>query len=118
MLTAPTNSKGHPFPPSRQLLAQWVVETWEKIPAELVRKSWIVSGYQTTEHIADAHASNCVITEYSQAELGQIVEHTAGARASLHFLHDPENMPDPEFSSDDESESESSDSDGKGWGDD
>ena len=65
MLTVATNSKGHPFPPSWQLLVQWVVEAWEKIPSELAMKSWIVSRYQTTEQIADANASNGVITEYS-----------------------------------------------------
>ena len=46
-LTAPVNKKtGHPLAPSRQLLAQWVVQAWEKVPEELIRKAWVVSGYK------------------------------------------------------------------------
>ena len=40
-LNAPTNPKtGHPLDPSRQLLAQWIVKAWAKVPKEPVRKSW------------------------------------------------------------------------------
>ena len=39
-LNAPTNPKtGHPLAPSRQLLAQWIVKAWAKVPKEPVRKS-------------------------------------------------------------------------------
>ena len=32
-LNAPTNPKtGHPLAPSRQLLAQWIVKAWAKVP--------------------------------------------------------------------------------------
>ena len=40
-LNAPNNPKtGHPLSPSCQLLAQWIVKAWAKVPKELVRKSW------------------------------------------------------------------------------
>ena len=45
ILTAPIGNTGNPTPPSRQLLSMWVVEAWEKIPAELVVKSWTACGY-------------------------------------------------------------------------
>jgi hypothetical protein len=35
MLTAETDEKGNPKTPSRQLLASWVVQAWEKIPREV-----------------------------------------------------------------------------------
>ena len=49
-LNAPTNpTNGHPLAPSCQLLAQWIVKTWAKVPKELVRKSWEVCEYKSTE---------------------------------------------------------------------
>ena len=37
-LNAPTNPKtGLPLVPSRQLLAQWIVKAWAKVPKELVQ---------------------------------------------------------------------------------
>ena len=48
-LNALTNPKtGHPLAPYRQLLAQWIVKTWAKVPKELVQKSWEVCGYKST----------------------------------------------------------------------
>ena len=44
-LNAPTNPKtGHLLAPSRQLLAQWIVKAWAKVPKEPVWKSWEVYG--------------------------------------------------------------------------
>jgi len=34
VLNAPITEKGNPKPPSRQLLATWVVKAWEKIPEQ------------------------------------------------------------------------------------
>ena len=46
-LNALTNPKtGHPLAPSHQLLAQWIVKVWAKVPKEPVRKSWGVCGYK------------------------------------------------------------------------
>ena len=44
-LNAPTNPKTvHLLAPSRQLLAQWIVKAWAKVPKEPVRKLWEVYG--------------------------------------------------------------------------
>ena len=54
LLNALTNPKtGHPLAPSRQLLAQWIVKAWAKVPKELVRKSWEVCGYKSTEDMSN-----------------------------------------------------------------
>ena len=45
ILTTPLGKSGNPTPPSRQLLSTWVVEAWEKIPEELVNKSWTAYGH-------------------------------------------------------------------------
>ena len=46
LLSAPVNAHTqHPIAPSRQQLAQWVVESWEKITKELVVKAWSACGY-------------------------------------------------------------------------
>ena len=53
-LNAPTNPKtGHPLAPSRQLLAQWIVKAWAKVPKETVQKSREVYGYKLTEDLSN-----------------------------------------------------------------
>ena len=49
-LNALTNPKtGHTLAPSCHLIAQWIFRAWAKVPKELVRKSWEVCGYKSTE---------------------------------------------------------------------
>ena len=44
-LTAPVNPRtGHLFPPSRQLLATWIVQAWVNITEYLCRKAWNACG--------------------------------------------------------------------------
>ena len=44
-LNAPTKPKtGHPLAPYHQLLSQWIVKAWAKVPKEPVRKSLEVYG--------------------------------------------------------------------------
>ena len=51
---APTNPKtGHWLSPSRQLISQWIVKAWAKVPKELVRKLWEVFGYRSTEDLGN-----------------------------------------------------------------
>jgi len=38
-LNPPLKDDGNPLPPSCRLLAGWVVQAWEKVPTELVKKS-------------------------------------------------------------------------------
>ena len=100
-LTAPTNEKGHPKAPSRQLLATWAVEAWNMVPEELVRKSWTVCQYKSTEEIANENASSSAIVEYDEEKLRQIVEHAAGIDA-LTLYDDPENAAEDEFPEDED----------------
>ena len=55
------SNKGNPKPPSRQLLATWVVKAWEKIPEQLVRKAWIACGYQTEEQLCSKTLGQMVV---------------------------------------------------------
>jgi len=105
-LNAPLNEKtGNPLAPSRQLLAKWVVEAWEKVPAELIKKAWVVCGYKTQEELAAAtEESSGSLVVYSPGELGKIVERAAGEVAAAHFLYDPENEPQPMFPDSDDDE--------------
>ena len=94
-LSAPINDKtGHPCAPSRQLLVQWVVQAWEKIPTDLIKKAWTVSGYKK---FSDLEASNTGdIVQYSPQELGTIIENLADDNFVKAF-QDEMNDPDPEF---------------------
>ena len=105
-LNAPLNEKsGNPIPPSRQLLAQWVVMSWEKIPESLVKKAWEVCGYKSSQELNDEAEGGALVT-YSKKELAAFVEETMGEEASEHFLYDPENKPLPMFPDDDDDDEE------------
>ena len=53
-LNAPTNPKtGHLLAPYHQILDQWIVKAWDKVPKELVQKSWEVCGYKSTEDLSN-----------------------------------------------------------------
>ena len=96
--------------PSRQLLATWTVEAWEKVPEELVRKSFTVCGYKTKEEIANANRSSSDIVTYEKEQLRKLVEEVAGSEA-LTLYDDPENEAEDEFPED-----ETEDEDGVGDG--
>ncbi len=91
-LNAPINPKtDHPLPPSRQLLAQWAVKAWAKIPEELIRKAWEVCGYKSTEEL-QSESTSYAIVNHSQQKLGSLVEKIAGQEAGDAF-RDDENEP-------------------------
>ena len=70
-LTAPINAKnGIPKTPSRQLLATWVVEAWDKVPETLCKKAWEVCGYKP-EHDTDATNTSTDIVENTEDDLGK-----------------------------------------------
>ena len=53
-LNAPTNpNTGHLLAPYRQLLEQWIVKAWAKVPKELVQKLREVCGYKSTEDLSN-----------------------------------------------------------------
>ena len=97
-LNAPLKEDVNPLPPARQLLAGWVMQAWDKISTGLIKKSWDVCSYKSTDKLTkmlDDRASSLVV--YSTEELGHIVERSAGDVALTHFLHDHENDPEPIF---------------------
>jgi hypothetical protein len=108
-LSAPINDKtGHPCAPSRQLLVQWVVQAWEKIPTDLIKKAWTVSGYKK---FSDLEASNTGdIVQYSPQELGTIIENLTDDNFVMAF-QDEMNDPDPEFPEDEEDTEEGEEGD-------
>ena len=60
-LNAPTNpNTGHPLAPSCQLLAQWIVKAWDKVPKEPLRKLWEVCGYKSTEDLSNEEETESV----------------------------------------------------------
>ena len=67
-LNASTNPKtGHLLAPYRQLLAQWIVKAWAKVPKEPVRKLWEVYGYKSTEDLSKEEETESVaVINYSQ----------------------------------------------------
>ena len=87
-LNAPTNPKtGHPLDPSRQMLAQWIVKTWAKFPKELVRKSWEVSGYNSTEDMSnEEEMASVAVINYSQEQLGTMIENISGDDARMAWI--------------------------------
>ena len=115
-LNAPISDKtGHLYPPSRQLLAIWVVDEWRQVPKELVRKAWVVSGYKEIKKLQEDATSNKMI-QYLAQELGSIVESIAGDDAMMAWQEDV-NDPDTYFEEDDEEDDEEEDDDsGSGSG--
>ena len=104
-LNAPINDQtGHPYAPSRQLLAMWVVQAWKKIPEELVKKAWVVSGYTDMVDLEDQAASREIV-EYSTEDLGSMVEKYVGDDAMMAWI-DECNEHDPDFLFPEEDETE------------
>ena len=87
-MNAPTNPKtGHPLAPSYQLLAQCIIKAWAKVPKELVRKSWEVCGYKSTEDLSnDEETASFAFINYSQEQLGTMIENIAGDDARMAWI--------------------------------
>ena len=49
IISAPSNDKGQPISPTRQICPTWVGKAWNKVPEELVRKFWGVWGYKNID---------------------------------------------------------------------
>ena len=101
-LNAPTNPKtGHPLAPSRQLLAQWIVKAWAKVPKEPVRKSWEVYGYKSTEDLSnEEETASVAVINYSQEQLGTMIENISGDDARMAWI-DEANDRQPVFPKED-----------------
>ena len=87
-MNALTNPKtGHPLAPSCQLHTQWIVKAWEKVPKEPVRKSWEVCGYKSTEDLSkEAETASVAVINYSQEQLGTMIENIAGDDARMAWI--------------------------------
>ena len=101
-MNAPANpNNGHPLAPSRRLLAQWIVKAWAKVPKELVRKSWEVCGYNSTEDLSnEEETASVAVINYSQEQLGTMIENIAGYDARMAWI-DEANDRQPVFPKED-----------------
>ena len=105
MIDAPANpSTGHPFIPSRQLCATWVVSAWERVPEALVKKAWITANYVEFEKLQKEDISNSMsseITNYDQNDLmEEITQATSDEDLLQHFLAADNVYADSEFCDD------------------
>ena len=63
-----------PASPSCQLLAQWIVKAWAKVPKEPVQKSWGVYGYKSNEDLSNEEETESVaVINYSKEQLGTMI---------------------------------------------
>ena len=101
-MNSPTNLKsGHLLAPSRQLLAQWIVKAWAKVPKELVRRLWEVCGYKSTEDLSNEEETESVaVINYSQEQLGTMIENISGDDARMAWI-DEANDRQPVFPKED-----------------
>ena len=97
-MNAPTNpNNGHPLAPYRQLLAQWIVKAWAKVPKELVRKSWEVCGYKSTDNLSNEEETLSVaVINYSQEQLGTMIENISRDDSRMAWI-DESNYRQPVF---------------------
>ncbi len=74
--------------PSRQQLATWVVEAWDKIPEEMVRKSWTACGYPSEEELSFSDRGQ--IVPWTEDAVRAMVKQYCG-QEGLDHLEDEEN---------------------------
>ena len=102
MLNAPVNpATGHPFVPSRQLCAIWVVSAWERVPEALVRKAWTVGNYKTFEELQTSHSdesSENDIIIYDQKNIVNVISEVENSSDLIqHYLAPDSIYADSEF---------------------
>ena len=102
MLNAPGNPvTGHPFTPSRQLCATWLVAAWERVPEDLVRKAWTVGNYKTFEELQQSpgeESSENDIVIYNQNNIVEIIAEVENSDDLIqHYLAADNVYTDSEF---------------------
>ena len=86
-LTAPINMETEaPVPPTRQQMASWVVEAWEKIPEELCAKAWVACGYKPKDQLGGDRET--AVVPYTDEQVQRMVEKSIGEDAFVNFCHD------------------------------
>ncbi len=110
VLTAKHDEKGCPTYPSRQLLATWVVESWDMIPAEeLVRKAWTSCGYPSESELVGSNGT-AIVPFREDNEIAAEIEKICGKNARSHFENEEYEDTDPFPSDDEECEDDGTDS--------
>lgn len=95
LLTAPVNPKtGNPLPPPRQLIAQWVVKAFNKVPEELVYRSFLAAGYRDP---AKESKATDALAKASRYDLVSVVEKALGPDAVVDLAMADENENDVTF---------------------
>ena len=102
MINAPVHpSTGHPFVPSRQLCATWIVKAWERVPEALVKKAWVVGNYAPFEKLQSQDFNESIsneIVNYGQNEIvNEITRATSNDDLLQHFLAPDNIYADSEF---------------------
>ena len=96
MLNAPVNPvTGHPFVPSHQLCAAWVVSAWERVPEALVRKAWTVGNYKTFEELQQSpgkESSEHNIIIYDQNNIVDIITECENSSVLIQQYLAPDNV--------------------------
>ena len=88
-LTAPINpTTGAPLPPSRQQMASWVVQAWDKVPKELCAKAWTACGYKTKDQLCGDKET--AIIEWNDVQVGKMVETMIGSDNYMTYAAEPE----------------------------
>ena len=82
---------------SWQLVAFWLVNAWDRVTEDLVRKAWEVTGYQSVDDLG-GEGSIVTMVNYDEAELGSIMENISSDYRRMvwiyHGNHTEEPCPD------------------------
>ena len=75
MIDAPINpSIEHPFIPSHQLCAIWVVNAWKQVPEALVKKAWVIGNYMPFEKLQSQDINELISNEIVNYNQNNIFE--------------------------------------------
>ena len=75
MVNAPANPlTGHPFIPSRQLCATWVVSAWERVPEALVKKAWVIGNYVPFDKLQNKGGNGTMTREITNYDENKIID--------------------------------------------
>ena len=83
MITLQFIPSGNPKPPTRQLLATWVVKAWDVVQAEILIKSWTECGYPPDYMIGTTNKAT--IFTYSPKQISTLVKIICGPNSRTNF---------------------------------
>ena len=98
-ITAPINpTTGAPYPPSRQLIASWIVEAWERVPEELCAKVWIACGYKTRKELEGDNET--ALVPWGKDKVGELATKLCGDDIFANSVDEADVGADPMFPED------------------